>query len=146
MDASCGLSLVCLHSLLPPHPKDICSVFASPLFSSCYFTMSLGSIVAEQKFLRPWIVYFSSTETTIQCIWAVINVVIHWASASIKRELKNCILFWNNREFISSFIALLFVTHYILTLEMFWFLLSKIVLVSCNLTCILNLKSMWSKI
>jgi len=66
-----------LHSLLPPHPKDISFVFASPLFCSCYFTMFLGSIVAEQKFLRPLVVHFSSTETTIQCIWAVINVAIH---------------------------------------------------------------------
>jgi len=48
--------------------------------------MSLGSIVAEQKFLGPLIVYFSSTETTIQCIWAVINVVIHWASEKYKTE------------------------------------------------------------
>jgi hypothetical protein len=65
----------------PPYPKDVRSVFASPLFCSCYFTMPL---VAKQKFLRPLIVYFSSTETTIQCIWAVINVVIYWASDKCK--------------------------------------------------------------
>jgi len=65
---------------------------------------------------------------------------------SVKQEMKTHIIFWNNREFMSSFIAHLFVTHYILTLEMCLLLMNKIVLVSFNLTRILNLKFMWSRI